>query len=401
MSISRRRFIQIGSLASASLMIPQFLKGFEAKRLGNNSNKVLVIIQLSGGNDGLNNIIPYRNDIYYSNRQRIGIARENALILNDEIGLNPALKGIKTLYDNGNVAIINGVGYPQPNRSHFRSMDIWQTASSSKELLDTGWIGRYLDLANDENNPQNTLAIEVDDSLSLALKGEIKKALAVQDINQFHKAATTDYFKKLAQHSAEHTDKLAGYLYKTLSEATTSADYLFQQSKIYTPTLSQSYPDTAFGKKMKTIGSLIISNTATRVYYVSLAGFDTHVNQNDRQNKLLAQLDDSLTAFYNDLKTNNKQEDVLIMTFSEFGRRVAQNASYGTDHGTANNMLFISGGLKKPGLYNSIPNLSNLDEGDLQYEIDFRQVYATVLDKWLQTNPKTILNKKFEALDFI
>jgi len=399
--ISRRKFIQLGSLASASLMVPSFLKGFEfmPPQLAGSKKKVLIVIQLSGGNDGLNTIIPVRNDIYYKSRPQIGIKRDDALSLNDDTGLNPKLKGIKQLYDDGKVAIINGVGYPQPNRSHFRSMDIWQSGSNARDVVTSGWIGRYLDNSAAEANLHNSLAIEVDDSLSLALKGEEKNAIAVRDINQFHNAAANSFFKKIASHEEEHEAQLAGYLYKTLRETTSAADYIFEQSKIYTST--QSYPTTPIGKRMKTIGSLIISNTESQVYYVSHGSFDTHVDQKNRQDKLFENLDEALTALVSDLKQNNRFEDVLIMTFSEFGRRVAQNASNGTDHGTASSMFFIGGNLKKPGVYNNLPSLEDLDEGDLKYDIDFKQVYATVLDNWLEADSKLILGKNYDRLGFI
>ena len=397
--LSRRKFIQLGSLASASLMVPNFLKGFQYGAIPKTGNKVLVIVQLSGGNDGLNTIIPYRNDIYYKSRPLIGIKKESALPLTDDVGLNPAMKGIKQLYDNGQAAIINGVGYPHPDRSHFRSMDIWQSGSSAAELVTSGWVGRWLDNAPPSSNAHNALALEVDDTLSLAMKGAERKAIAARDINQFHNAAANTYFKKLAAHDEEHDKQLAGYLYKTLRETTSAADYIYDQSKIYTTT--QTYPDTQIGKRMKTIGSLIVSGTETQVYYVSHGSFDTHVNQNDRQNKLFEQLDASLTALTDDLKKNGRFDDVLIMTFSEFGRRIAQNASNGTDHGTASSMLFIGGALKKAGLYNEIPSLEDLDDGDLKYKVDFKQVYATVLDNWLQTDSQKVLEKKYERLSFV
>ena len=393
--MNRRKFIQLSSLASASVMVPQFLHGFGRVPAGLTGNKILIAIQLTGGNDGLNTVIPYRNDVYYSNRPLLGIKREDALSLTDEVGLNPALKNIKGLYDEGHVSIINGVGYPEPNRSHFRSMDIWHSASSSKSVLATGWLGRYLD----GTQGSNTLAVEVDDTLSLALKGEDKCGIAVRDIKQFHSAAANSYVKKIASHADEHEEKLTSYLYKTLAQTTASADYIFEQSKIYTST--QSYPDTPLGKRMKTIGSLVCSHAQTKVYYVSHGSFDTHAGQKDRQEKLLTQLDEALASHTAELKANGLFNDVLIMTFSEFGRRVAQNGSNGTDHGTAGNMFMIGGGLKKAGLYNAIPSLTDLDEGDLRYTTDFRSVYATVLDKWLAADPKTVLGKNFDRMGFI
>ncbi len=401
MSISRRKFIQLSSFASASMMVPHFLKGFSypSQPLTSKNGKVLIVVQLSGGNDGLNTIIPYRNDIYYSSRPLLAIKRENALSLTDEVGLNPALKTVKQLYDDGHVSIVNGLGYPEPNRSHFRSMDIWQSGSASNEMIVTGWLGRYLDNACSSCDTHNALAIEVDDTLSLAMKGAAKDAIAVRDIERFHTAAANAYFKKLASHSDEHEEQLAGYLYKTLRETTSAAEYLYEQNKVYTNTTQ--YPDSQIGKRMKTIGSLINSGAETRVYYVSHGSFDTHVNQADRQTRLFEQLDAALAALVDDLKKSNRFDDVLIMTFSEFGRRVAQNASNGTDHGTAGNMFLIGGGIKRAGLYNDIPNLADLDEGDLKYNMDFKQVYATVLDSWLQVDSKSILQKRYKTLGII
>ncbi len=399
MAISRKEFLKIGSLASASMMVPGFLKAFEFSPKPEPGKKSLIIIQLSGGNDGLNTIIPYRNDIYYRTRPQIKITPDKVLTLNDEIGLNPYLKGIKELYDKGEVCLINGVGYPQPNRSHFRSMDIWQSGSSSSEVLNSGWIGRHLDIDCGACNAHNLQALEIDDSLSLAMKGETRNAIAIRDINQFYRAATSSYFRKLSGHKHEHQSKLAEYLYQTLAETTSAADYIYAQSKIYY-TL-QTYPDTAIGKRMKTIGSLIISGSETQVYYVSHGSFDTHVNQIDRQSKLFEQMDAALTALVADLKQNNKFNDTLIMTFSEFGRRVAQNASNGTDHGTASTMFLMGGAIKKAGMFNPLPSLEKLDDGDLIYDIDFKEVYGTVLDNWLQGDSKMVLGKRYRNLGFV
>ncbi len=399
MAISRKEFLKIGSLASASLMVPGFLKAFEYSPRPEPGKKKLIIIQLTGGNDGLNTIIPYRNDIYYRNRPQIKITPDRVLTLNDEIGINPYLKGIKELYDKGEVCLLNGVGYPQPNRSHFRSMDIWQSGSGADEVLNSGWIGRHLDIDCGGCNTHNLQALEIDDSLSLAMKGETRNAIAIRDINQFYRAATSPYFRKLSGHEHEHQSKLAGYLYQTLAETTSAADYIYAQSKIYN-TL-QTYPDTPIGKRMKTIGSLIISDSETQVYYVSHGSFDTHVNQIDRQSKLFEQLDAALTALVADLKQNNRFNDTLIMTFSEFGRRVAQNASNGTDHGTASTMFLMGGAIKKAGMYNALPSLENLDDGDLIYDIDFKEVYGTVLDNWLQSDSKKVLGKQFKNLGFV
>lgn len=397
MVIKRKEFLQIGSLATASLMLPKFLKAFEKPVMVPPGNKVVVVIQFSGGNDGLNTVIPVRNDIYYRERPRLGIAKNDALSLTGEAGLNPALQAFKGLYDDGSLAIMNGVGYPNPDRSHFRSMDIWHSASQSNEYVNTGWLGRYLD-AQCKGCDKPTQAMELDDVLSLALKGEENKGLAFKDPKKLYNTSNGKFLKEV---NADHKpgEETIDYLYKTMSATLSSADYIYRQSKVH-PT-SQTYPDTSLGKDLKTIASLIFSDINTKVYYVSLGSFDTHVNQGAQQKRLFTELNDAVKAFTTDLKTNGRFNDVLMMTFSEFGRRVSQNASNGTDHGTANNMFFISGGLREKGLLNAMPDLSDLNDGDLKHQVDFKQVYATVLNKWLGADDKMILGNKYPHLHFI
>lgn len=399
MVIKRREFLQIGSLATATMMVPKFLKAFEGRSPVPMGNKVVVIIQLSGGNDGLNTIIPVRNDIYYKERPRLGIEKSKVLSLTDEAGLHPALAGLKELYDEGSLAVLNNVGYPNPDRSHFRSMDIWQTGSASTDYLTTGWIGRYLD-AQCKGCDKPTQALEIDDVLSLALKGEDIKGLALKDPRRLYNTSHEKFYKDLnASFKDEPGEQPVDYLYKTMAETLSSADYIFEQSKLHPS--AQEYPNTELGKNLKTIASLIFSEINTKVYYVSLGSFDTHFNQQIQQQNLFTQLSDAIKAFTKDLKTNNRFEDVLLFTFSEFGRRVSQNASGGTDHGTANNMFLMSGALKQKGLINPLPDLTNLEEGDLKYNIDFKNVYATVLNKWLGANDTLILGKSYKPLLFI
>jgi uncharacterized protein (DUF1501 family) len=398
MILKRRKFIQVGSLATASMLLPKFLKAFEAGSLVPPGNKVLVILQLSGGNDGLNTVIPVRNDIYYKSRPRLGIDKSKALLIGEEAGLHPALTGFRELHDEGYLGILNDVGYPNPDRSHFRSMDIWHTASQSHEYLSTGWVGRYLD-AQCIGCDKPTQAIEFDDVLSLAMKGEHLKGIAMKDPKRLYGTANEKFFRDILKNQEGKTgsDNL-DYLYKTMAETISSADYIFKQSKLH-PTASV-YPDTELGKNLKTIASLIFSDINTKVYYLSLGSFDTHINQEFQQRRLFTEMNDAVAAFVKDLKSNNRFNDVLLLTFSEFGRRVAQNASGGTDHGTANNMFFISGELKQKGLINELPSLTNLDEGDLKYRVDFKNVYATVLNKWLGADDENILGKKFDYLGF-
>jgi uncharacterized protein (DUF1501 family) len=421
--MNRKEFFQTGSLATASLLLPRFLKAFERPLFVPPGNRVLVVLQLSGGNDGLNTVIPVRNDIYYRGRPGLGIDKARAALITDEAGLHPALEGLKGLYDNGSLGILSSVGYPNPDRSHFRSMDIWQTASDSSQYLSTGWLGRYLD-AQCSGCDHPTQALEIDDVVSLALKGGQIKGMALKDPRRLYMASHDSYFTDIvAGHRAvrsgdyiqtgstdrlqqgpggagSHTDgQPVDYLYKTMAETLSGADYIFEQSKLRPS--GATYPNTDIGKNLHTIASLIFSDINTRVYYLSLGSFDTHVNQAAQQERLFKELNDAMVAFTADLKANHRFEDTLLLTFSEFGRRVAQNASGGTDHGTANTMFLIGGGLRRKGLINGLPDLGDLAEGDLKYKIDFKDVYATVLNKWLGADDRAILGRQSAYLDFI
>ncbi len=397
--MDRRKFISYSALASASLLIPSFLKKTSASPfLRSASNqKILVVVQWSGGNDGLNTLIPYRNDEYYKARPRIAIPASESLKITDEYALHPSLTALQKLYEDSGLTILNGIGYPNPDRSHFRSMDIWQTAAGSDQYLNSGWIGRYLD-AECKDCKQPYQAIEVDDTLSLAMKGELMNGLAVKDPLRLYKNTSEKLFRSLSDSKDTHVEEHNNveYLYKTLRETAQSADYLYQQSRIYKT--QEMYPNTGFGKDLKTIAELIIAGSSTRIYYISLSGFDTHINQNNNQSRVLGIYNDAIGSFVADLKKNDRWNDVMVMTFSEFGRRVEQNASGGTDHGKANCLFIAGGALKKPGVYNSIPDLTQLDQGDLQFSIDFRQVYATLLEKWLDADPVEILGEKFAIM---
>ena len=399
MYFKRKEFLQFGSLATASLMLPKFLKALERKDMVPAGNKVVVILQLSGGNDGLNTVIPFRNDLYYKARPRLGIEKTKTLSLTDEVGLHPALSVFKELYDDGSLGILNSVGYPNPDRSHFRSMDIWQTASQSTEYWNSGWIGRYLD-AQCIGCDKPTQAIEIDDVLSLSMKGNSMNGMAVKDPKRLYGTANEKFFRDvLKNRKAETGEQSVDYLYKTMAQTLSSADYIFKQSRLH-PT-SSDYPKTELGKSLKTIASLIFSEINTKVYYVSLGSFDTHINQGAQQQRLFTEMTEAIKSFVKDLKANDRFEDVLLFTFSEFGRRVSQNASGGTDHGTANSMFFVSGGLKQKGIINAMPDLGDLQDGDLKYKIDFKNVYATVLNKWLNADSAKILGNRFDDMSFI
>ncbi|MBV7268962.1 DUF1501 domain-containing protein [Winogradskyella luteola] len=395
--MDRRKFIKNSALASSLLFVPSFVKAFESTTTEGFGYKRLVIVQLAGGNDGLNTIIPHNNDIYFNSRPRLAITKD-IIKLNDNLGFHPSLGPLRSLFDNGELSIINNVGYPNPVRSHFRSMDIWQTASSSDEYLQSGWLGRYLDKYG--KKPYN--AIEMDEQLSLAMKGERFNGIATDNYKVLYKTAKDPFFKSVLNHynDAHLSEHNLGYLYQTMIEAKSSAKYIYETTKIKSS--QQDYPQNKFAKQLKNVAQFINSDLDTKVFYTSLGGFDTHANQQNKQAKLLKQYAESVLAFVKDLKQNQRFEDTLILTFSEFGRRVKQNAANGTDHGAANNIFVIGKNLKQSGFYNNLASLSDLDKnGDLKYEIDFRTIYATILNHWLKADDTTILNNSFTKLNFI
>ena len=396
--MERRKFLKQNVLASSLFFVPSFVKAFENAIKDSLGFKKLVIVQLSGGNDGLNTIIPYTNDIYYKSRPNLAIAKNDCIKITDELGINKNLAPLKHLYDKGYLSVINNVGYPNPIRSHFRSTDIWHTASDSNQYLNTGWLGRYIDVYG--KKPYS--GIELDDSLSLIMKGDVLKGIATKNPTSLYNNTKTPYFKKVLDsqrdvHLSEHN---LGYLYKTMIEAKSSAKYIFETSKTYNSALT--YPNNPFGKQLKTTAQFINSRVESKVFYVSMGGFDTHVRQEKKQNKLLQTYSEAMDVFVKDLEQKDTFKDTLILTFSEFGRRVKQNGASGTDHGAANNVFIIGKNLKKQGFYNEAPNLINLDKnGDIKYTVDFRSIYATILDKWLEVDDATILNKSYSKLGFI
>ncbi|WP_353777394.1 DUF1501 domain-containing protein [Winogradskyella sp. 3972H.M.0a.05] len=395
--MDRRKFIKNSALASSVVLVPSFVKALDNTSFRTRGFKRLVIVQLTGGNDGLNSIIPYTNDFYYKARPSLAIDSD-IIRMNDTLGLHQSLQPLERLWDDGHLCIINNVGYPNPNRSHFRSMDIWQSASDSDVYLQNGWIGRYLDKYG--KKPYN--AIEVNEALSLAMKGSYKNGIATKDYRVLYNTSRDPFLNKIVEHynDTHLSEHNLGYLYKTFIEAKSSAKYIYEETKVKLGTAE--YPSHNFGKQLKTTAQFINSGLDTSIYYTSLDGFDTHASQANRQKRLLDIYAKGIEAFVDDLKSQDTFRDTLILTFSEFGRRVAQNAANGTDHGTANNVFIIGENLKTQGFYNDLVSLEDLDEnGDLKYEIDFRRIYATILKKWLEADDDLILNGAFQTLDFI
>lgn len=393
--MNRRSFIKNTAFASAAMFTPQFL--MSAGRLlqtENNTGRVLVIVQLSGGNDGLNTIIPYEDDYYYKMRPGLALNKEDIIPLHDHFGFHKSLAPLRELFDQGSLSIFNRIGYPNPDRSHFRSMDIWHTASDANEFRTEGWIGRYLD-ASCGGCATPHLAIELDESLSLALKGRNTNGLAVSSPERMKKAMSGPLMQDLMNEVHEGNSNLS-FLYKTLTDAGKSVEYLFEHAR--RRTVSTDFPSGGFANDLKLIASLINNGSETKVYYVSLTGFDTHNNQKNRQGRLLTEYAEAIQAFYRELKHSGNWHRTLVMTFSEFGRRVEQNASGGTDHGKANCLFLAGGGLRYPGFQPVNLDLRNTEEGDLTFKTDFRSVYAAVLNSWLDIDPVEIIGRPFEPV---
>jgi uncharacterized protein (DUF1501 family) len=370
--MNRRNFLSLtGTFTGGMLVLPEFLHAF-----GNQSNLIvgnssIVFIQLNGGNDGLNTFIPYENELYYDFRKKIALSKNEVIGKNKGMAFHPALKGFSTIQQNGHLSVIQNVGYPEPNRSHFRSQEIWQTAAASNQYLNEGWLGRYLDFQCKEHTP--TAGINLDSIDNLALKGIEPNFITVKDPNRFISKSEFDNSKLSDNPQLDFVRKIAN----SVTEGSDEIQKALAESKT-----EINYPKTQLGKNLEWIARLIKGNLNSKVYYYSQSGYDTHDNQLAIHNNKLTELNDAIFSFYTELKQANLLQNVTIVVFSEFGRRVKDNGN-GTDHGTAAPM-FIIGGNNKGTIIGNNPNLSDLDNGDLKFEIDFRSVYASLLEQKLQ-----------------
>lgn len=385
--MERRKFLQITATGTGGmLLLPQFLwaKSFfgEGDKLSENK---LIFIQLNGGNDGLNTFIPFTDPLYYSNRPTLGISKDKIINTSGGMGFHPALKDFATILQEGNLSVIQNVGYPNPNRSHFRSQEIWQTASDSNQYLDYGWLGRFLDI---QCKDENLTSLNIDNIDNLALKATVTNGVTVKDFNKIKRYNLGDNQLKLSDNP--QLDFVRKLQYASL-EGVEEINKALQNAEKYT----ESYANNPLAKNLEWITKLIKGNLSSKVYYTSLNGFDTHNNQLQSHNKQLTVLNDAVYSFYKDIKTNKFLENVTLVIFSEFGRRVQQNGT-GTDHGTAGTM-FIIGGNNKGKIIGRNPNLSQLDQGDLIYDIDFRSVYATLLKNKFDFDP-TLINIKNQII---
>jgi uncharacterized protein (DUF1501 family) len=407
---SRRRFIS-GSLGAVSLggALPAFLReAASAQTLPAapgtaDPHNVLVVIQLAGGNDGLNTIVPYSDDAYHRVRPGIRIPESSVLKIDERIGFNPALAGLNELFKSGRVAVVNGVGYPNPNRSHFEATQIWETASP-QHPVSTGWLGRYLDRLDRTATPGASFTgVSLGDTVPAALLAQHVDVPAIGALNSFQYNTGKDAASKSAAGTLYDGARPGQSPYLALIEDTArtalhGGDVL--RAKIAGYKTAVTYPNDGFAQQLQLAARIIGSDLGTKIVFVSLGSFDTHAGQRSQQDKLLTYLGNGLLAFYKDLAEHGNAQRVLAMTFSEFGRRVTQNASNGTDHGTAA-PLFLVGGAVKGGSYGQQPSLTDLDNGDLKYGTDFRAVYATVLERWLGRDPVPIVGEGFDRLSFV
>lgn len=404
---NRRRFLQYSTLVGVGSTIPTFLAKTalaapDAAKPGA-KDTILVVVQLTGGNDGLNTVIPFKDETYAKYRPTIKVPADRVRKLNDEIGLHPAMDGMAELYQDKALSVIQAVGYPNPSQSHFRSMDIWHAASTA-DTLNEGWIGKAL-------KTMNCPAFHIaggNESAPLALNGAPARVPSITNLADFQlKLADQAGQKDLVQKSAMPTTspgsqtRLLDFVQRTATNTYESSKKLQEIGNNYQPKVP--YPQTGLANRLKMCAQLIDAGLGSRLFYVSIDGFDTHANQGAAQGShanLLTEVSGAITAFYMDMAARGHKDRLMVMTFSEFGRRAKENGSKGTDHGSGAPM-FLVGGKVKSGVHGQHPNLNDLDMGNLKFTTDFRQVYAGILDQWLGVNSKEVLGAEFKPFTVV
>jgi len=399
MTQTRRQFLGAtlrgSTLVSMGLSAPTFLcrTALAAAKSPPPGDRVLVVIQLSGGNDGLNTVVPFGDELYAKNRTSLQIPIDQVKKIDDYCGLHPSLEGFAKLLEDGQLSVLHGIGYPNPSRSHFRSMDIWHTASLAEKLPNEGWLGRAISRPELRREGVMT-AVHFGGKLPLALVGRSVEVPSLTSLDDYKLHAGVASRGQLAAVAAsQRGDSTLQFLQRTTLEAYSSSGKIEEMTRKYdTPV---SYPPNDLARKLKLIAQLIDSGLGTRIFYVSLDGFDTHANQIPAHANLLRELGDAVKAFMDDLGHHGHRDRVLAMTFSEFGRRVKENGSRGTDHG-AGAPMFLVGGKVRAGQVGRYPSLSDLDDGDLKFHTDFRGAYAAILEEWLNCPSAPVLGDTFE-----
>jgi uncharacterized protein (DUF1501 family) len=407
---TRREFLTWGGRGIGLLAFSKFAPSFlvestlAATPSPEKDRSILVLVQLAGGNDGLNTVIPYEDPEYYRLRPTIGIKKETALRLNDTLGLHPSLAALHGLINDGRAGIIQNVGYPNPNHSHFRSSEIWETGSESNEFLPHGWIGRFLDNAcggapGTAGTGGDPVAVHVTNELPQSFQSRWPQStFGLRSGGNRNNRENLAFLEKLVKQDDHEANANASFLRATMMDALVTEQRV---QKVLGGYRSESaYPGNNFAQSLRNVAALISAGMSTRVYFVSLGGFDTHSNQVNNHANLLRTLSEGLAAFQKDLIAKKLDSQVLTMTFSEFGRRPNENESRGTDHGTAA-PLFVMGSQIKSPLHGTPPSLKLQKNKDLEFSTDFRQIYATVLDKWFACPTAQVLGKGYEPLSFI
>jgi uncharacterized protein (DUF1501 family) len=401
--VDRRRF-SIASLKAASVVavgstapgnwIHPLACALSSSSLSN--ERILVVIQLTGGNDGLNTVVPFSDERYQKARPKIAIAQDSVLSISSEIGLHPSMRGVTSLIDEGRFSIVQGVGYPNPNRSHFESMDIWHTCQRKESRGNEGWLGRLMAM-NQGDDRADSFGLHLGrEQLPLALvaRGVQTPTLATTEQLRWKGVVSKPQDKNneamVVRPAAGQVSEnnLLDFVSASTSAALQASERL--EKALASPDNAADFPQTQLGEKLKTVSRLILAGIKTRVYYVTLDGFDTHANQLAAQASLLRQWSDALRAFHQRLGKAGIGDQVIAFTFSEFGRRVAENASQGTDHGAAG-PAFLSGTKLEQAIIGVAPDLSDLDDGDVKFGIDFRSVYAWLIEDWLGVAPNDVL----------
>ena len=367
---------------------------------------ILVVIQLTGGNDYMNTVIPYADGRYHHNRPTVGISADQVLPIDDHFGFNPAVPEIKTLYDAGKVAVINGIGYPTPNRSHFRSMDIWHTCEPEKVGTE-GWLGRVIrDLDPRAENVLTGVNFGRGLPRAMALTGVPVASVAVLEtygvltgiVNEPERSQALDIFARMYSPTVG-LGATMDYLGQTGLDALKGADILKAAPDLYSSAVE--YADSGIARNLQGIAKVLTANLGTRVFYTQQGGYDTHASETDVQPKLLADLSRAVSDFHADLREHDTADNVVMLVFTEFGRRVKDNGS-GTDHGSGG-LAFAIGDPVAGGMYGDYPSLAEPDliEGDLAFHTDFRGVYGTLVEQWLGLDAQSVVGGNFEQLSFV
>jgi uncharacterized protein (DUF1501 family) len=402
--LSRRLFLtralQGSSLVALGAVVPQFVAR-TARATPPGKDTVLVVLEMTGGNDGLNTVIPYADDLYHKARPTLRQTKDVVIRLNDQVGLHRGMTGFRSMWEAGQLAVVQGAGYPNPERSHFEAMDIWQSADP-KGRVKSGWLGRATAEMNDATGGVPLMQLG-GNRLPLALTGSAGGAVSVNDQNSFRldmgrgdaqrQSARRKLVEELSQPGAKtDDDDLTSFVQRRQVQTLTAVENL--RELLQGP---NAIPRSGFGlsQKLQLIAGLIAKGFGTRIFYVSLDGFDTHADQDRTHNTLLGDLAESVRSFFQTLKATGHDSRVRLMTFSEFGRRVDENGSRGTDHGAAS-CLFVAGPSVNGGVVGRHPSLSDLDAGDLKFHTDFRRVYATQLDGWLACDSAAVLGAKWD-----